>query len=169
MDITPLTIKCQFVLMYWEYIIIVWRSVKDHLNHILTFLFLHLRAGILLKWKKWVLIEDEIEYLKHIVQPATFGFRPNRAIRYGDYSILPIWLESSLFRVFATYIESVYWTSQTIELQTGKGPAIPLWTTGRLWNGGAGSSLTTLVVTTDILTIKRLNDSHTLDMDGCNK
>lgn len=65
--------KSQFAMVYMDDIVILSRSVEEHLDHIRTLLKLLSRAGVSLKLESCFFIKEHIDYLGLVIQPARLG------------------------------------------------------------------------------------------------
>lgn len=72
-DVILSTVKRQFALVSPEDVVILSKSVEEHLDHTRNVLGVLQRAIVLLKMKNCFFYEDHIDYLGHIVHTGRIG------------------------------------------------------------------------------------------------
>lgn len=69
-DIILSECELQYALVYLDYVIVYYKSRREHLDHLRTMLTLLKEAAASLKLKKCWFFEDAVDYLGHVLRPG---------------------------------------------------------------------------------------------------
>lgn len=108
MNIVLSTVNWQFALVYLDDVIMFWRSVEDHLDHLRTVLELLPRAEVSSKLKTCFFFEDRIDYLGHVIPPARLGISTKATDEIHGLKHDTTVTEIKSFLGLVKYLDSLY-------------------------------------------------------------
>ena len=79
-----------FVSVYLDDILVYSETFEDHLDHLQRVISRLQNAGLKLKPTKCYFIQQQVEYLGHVITPQGISPNPARLQAVQDYPILPL-------------------------------------------------------------------------------